>query len=103
MVQPSSRTFWRSALYSWALIVLAACGSQLNGTYTNQNGLAMVELRSDGKATTSLMGESHECTYKHDGRTIHLDCDGTGSDFRLNDDGSLTGPGFMGVLTKAKK
>ncbi len=102
MVQFSTRTLLKSVFLAGILPALAACG-KLAGTYTNANGLAMVELRSGGKATTSLMGESHECTYAVDDQTIHLNCKGDKSDFRLNEDGSLTGPGFIGVLTKSKK
>jgi len=103
MVQVSTRTRLKSVILAGMLLALAACGTKLAGTYTNANGLAMVELRSGGKATTSLMGESHECTYAVDGQAIHLNCNGDKSDFRLNEDGSLTGPGFIGVLTKSKK
>jgi hypothetical protein len=103
MVQFSTRTLLKSVILAGILPALAACGTKLAGTYTNANGLAMVELRSGGKATTSMMGESRECTYALNDQTIHLNCSGDKSDFRLNEDGSLTGPGFIGVLTKSKK
>lgn len=94
----------KTAAFALAALCLftAGCGS-VKGTYSSANGLAMVELRSGGKATTSLMGQQADCTYDVSGKAITLDCMGDKSLFRLNDDGSLTGPGFMGVLTKSKK
>jgi hypothetical protein len=83
-------------------LALTACGSKVEGTYSNANGLAMLELRSGGKATTTMMGDTHDCTYTVEGKQINVDCNGDKSAFRLNDDGSLTGPGFIGVMRKAK-
>lgn len=88
------------AAFGFALI---ACGSSVTGTYSGANGLIMVELRSGGKATASMMGQSSECTYTVDGKQVNLDCNGDKTPFRVNDDGSLTGPGFMGVLQKSRK
>ncbi len=83
-------------------LVIAACGSSVEGTYSSANGLALLELRSGGKATTTQMGQTSECTYTVDGNQIQLNCGGGKSVYRVNSDGSLTGPGFIGVMKKSK-
>jgi len=83
-------------------LVSVACGSKTEGTYSTANGLAVLDLKSGGKATTTLMGESEDCTYRVEGKQISLDCKGDKSVFKINSDGSLTGPGFVGIMRKAK-
>jgi hypothetical protein len=79
-----------------------ACGSKLNGTYTNPSGIAMLEIKSGGKATMGLGGETRECTYTEDGKQLRLTCGGDRIAVRINDDGSLFMPGFAGVMRKSK-
>ena len=82
--------------------LVAACGSKLNGTYTNASGIVMLELKSGGKATMGVGGETKDCTYSEDGKQIHLTCAGDRIALRVNDDGSLWAPGFVGVMKKSK-
>ena len=51
-----------------------------------------------------MMGESMPCTYKVKGDKLNLDCrpNGETMDFTIHDDGSLTGPGFIGAMKKSK-
>ena len=82
--------------------LVAACGSKLNGTYTNASGIVMLELKSGGKATMGVGGETKDCTYSEDGKQIHLTCAGDRIALRVNDDGSLWAPSFVGVMKKSK-
>lgn len=104
-------TFMRRINFRWSIcfvfavalsLVVIACGSKVEGTYSNANGLAALDLKSGGKATATLMGETASCTYTVANKQINLDCDKDKSVFKINDDGSLTGPGFLGVMRKAK-
>jgi len=84
------------------LLLLAACGSRLEGTYSNSTGLALIELKSGGKATVSLLGQVADCTYTVNGKQLQVTCAGDKAVYRINDDGSLIGPGLIGVMKKAK-
>lgn len=80
--------------------LVAACGSKLDGTYTNPSGIVMLELRSGGKATMGLGGETRECTHAEEGKQIRLTCGGEKIILRVNEDGTLFAPGFIGVMKK---
>jgi len=80
-----------------------ACGSKLDGTYTNPSGIVMLELRSGGKATMGLGGETRECTHAEEGKQVRLTCGGEKITLRINDDGTLWAPGFIGVMKKSTK
>jgi hypothetical protein len=95
----------RSTFVLTVLLVpaLAGCSSGVKGTYTNAGGMVMLELGSGGKATFSLAGDIKPCTYTADDNSIVLTCGrGERTSFRLNADGSLTAPGFIGVMKKSK-
>jgi hypothetical protein len=84
--------------------VIGSCGSKMEGTYTNTGGMVTLDLKSGGKATFTMMGETTPCTYKVKGDKIALDCTPKGDkvDFMVHDDGSITGPGFIGSMKKSK-
>jgi hypothetical protein len=82
---------------------LTGCSSGVKGAYTNAGGMVMLELGSGGKATFSLAGDIKSCTYTADDKAVVLTCGrGEKAEFRLNADGSLTAPGFIGVMKKSK-
>ena len=84
---------------------LTACSSssKLAGTYHNQNGLATLQIKSDGTASLTAMGNTTACTYKVSGSQLALNCKDGNFTFLINDDGTLTSQGtFIGVMTKAK-
>jgi hypothetical protein len=86
------------------LFTVAACGrsNSIEGTYSSQTG-AVIDLRSDGKASASILGQTETCTYKVDGKTtLHLTCESGPLDFYIHDDGSLTGSPVFAVLKKSK-
>lgn len=87
-----------------SMAVMGGCGSKMEGTYTNTGGMVTLDLKSGGKATFTMMGESLPCTYKVSGDKVNLDCTPKGEkvDFMIHDDGSLTGPSFIGAMKKSK-
>jgi hypothetical protein len=82
---------------------LGGCGSKMEGTYTNTGGMVTLDLKSGGKATFTMMGESMPCIYKVKDNKVMLDCTPKGEkvDFLIHDDGSLTGPSFIGSMKKS--
>jgi len=95
----------RSTVAVGLLLVSAStgCSSGVKGTYTNTGGMVMLELDSGGKATFSLAGDIKPCTYTADAKAVVLTCGkGETTSFRINADGSLTAPGFIGVMKKSK-
>ena len=90
-----------------AVAVVMACGSSVQGTYSSASGTMLLELRSGGKASFTMMGETHDCTYKVSGKKIQLTCGTDGFDFDIHDDGSLTSSApfiaaTFGALKKTK-
>jgi hypothetical protein len=87
-------------------IASIACpgGSKIEGTYSRDSGTIVLDLKSGGKASLTLMGEMKPCTYKVDGQTLRLKCEDEDEEtsFNIHDDGSLSGPGFIGMLRKSK-
>ncbi len=100
----------RNAVVLAALIslscALAACGSGVQGTYSDGAGSLLLELRSGGQASFTFMGDVASCTYTVDGKKLTLNCKGEAGKtvFTIHDDGSLTGPpgSFMPALRKTK-
>jgi hypothetical protein len=97
----SSKVVLGSVIACGALI-LGACGAGVSGTYTNANGLVTLDLRSGGKASLTMMGQNEQCTYGIDEKNLTLTCGGDKTIWGIHDDGSLTGPGFVGTLAKRK-
>ena len=83
-------------------IVNAACGGKLEGTYSNLGGGVVLELRSGGKADVTISGEVQHCAWKADPKKVTVTCGGDAIDFVRHDDGTLSGPSFVGVLKKSK-
>jgi hypothetical protein len=83
---------------------IGSCGSKMEGTYTNTGGMVTLDLKSGGKANFTMMGETMACSYKVSGDKVLLDCTPKGEkvDFMIHDDGSLTGPSFIGSMKKSK-
>ena len=54
--------------------VIGGCGSKMEGTYSQAaGGMITLDLKSGGKATFTMMGESMPCTYKVKGDKLNLD------------------------------
>jgi hypothetical protein len=84
------------------VVVIGGCGSKVEGTYSN-GSMVTLDLKSGGKAMFTMMGETIPCTYKVKDNKVQLDCTPKGEkvDFMIHDDGSLTGPGFIGNMKKS--
>src|SRR5689334_506161 len=94
-----------SAVLLLGLVVSwTACGKSVQGTYSDNAGAFVLELKSGGKASFTFAGETMPCTYKADGNQVALQCATDTIVFTIHDDGSLTGPpgSFMGALRKTK-
>ena len=81
---------------------IGGCGSKVEGTYSN-GSMVTLDLKSGGKAMFTMMGETIPCTYKVKDNKVQLDCTPKGEKaaFLIHDDGSLTGPGFIGNMKKS--
>jgi len=92
------------AFVGLTILAVSACGSKIQGTYSDANGAFTLELRSGGEASFTFAGETQACTYKVDGNRIALNCKGDKTLLTIHDDGSLTGPPgtFMPALRKSK-
>ncbi len=89
-------------IFVLALSVLSACGKSVTGTYSNANGTVVLELKSGGKATITMLGVVGQCTYEADDQQVTLTCEGEKWPFARNQDGSLTGPPIIGLLQKSR-
>ena len=86
----------------FGVTAIGGCGSKAEGTYTD-GSMVTLDLKSGGKAMFTMMGETIPCTYKVKDNKVQLDCTPKGEkvDFLIHDDGSLTGPGFIGNMKKS--
>lgn len=90
---------------TFLLFAAAACGGdKLAGTYQNENGSIVLDLKSGGSGSLTISGETKPCTYTSDQQSLKVTCDGDEVDFTVHDDGSLTGPpdSFVGDLKKTR-
>lgn len=85
-------------------VLLAACGgNKLAGTYSNEGGSVVVDIKSGGTGSMTIDGDTRQCTYTSDQSTLKLTCGDDEVDFTIHDDGSLTGPpdSLVGELKKS--
>lgn len=89
------------------LFAATACRKSVEGTYSNANGSIILELKSGGNASFTVMGEVEPCSYTSDKDQITLDCKDEQTVFTRHSDESLTGPSsgmfaMIGALKKSK-
>ncbi|HYA97574.1 MAG TPA: hypothetical protein VEH49_05730 [Methylomirabilota bacterium] len=97
----------RKCIFLAALVCLSlavvACGG-ITGTYTDQSGSVILEVKSGGQANLTFMNETETCTYTADKTHLTLTCKEPAGKlvFTIHDDGTLTGPpgSFMPPLKK---
>ena len=85
------------------LLFMTCCTPGAEGTYSNENGSIVLDLKGGEKATLTFLGESKDCFYKQSKEQIQVVCGGDTTNFSVHEDGSLTGPGGIGRLQKSKK
>jgi len=86
-------------------LLMTGCGGTVEGsTYQDNGGVVKIEFKSGGKAYVSTGPATTPCTYSESGKRLTLVCENDKTDFKVEDDGSLSGPpdGFMTRLTKTK-
>jgi len=92
----------RKLLLVFAVLLLSACGSKVDGTYSDPSGIMSYTFNSNGKMIQSTMGVQVEMKYEVEGDKVKLITPGGNLILSLLDDGSIQGP--MGIkLTKKKK
>lgn len=80
-------------------LLLAACGSGIEGTYSDPTGMAKYEFESGGKVYFSLLGVKTQQKYEIDGKHIKITTSSGNTQILTRlEDGSLEGP--MGVKLK---
>ncbi|HEY7993389.1 MAG TPA: hypothetical protein VID24_04230 [Candidatus Eremiobacteraceae bacterium] len=90
---------------TFVLLAGAACGGdKLAGTYQNENGSVVLDIKSGGTGSLTIAGDTKPCTYTSDSQTLKVTCDQNEVDFTIHDDGSLSGPpdSFVGDMKKTK-
>jgi hypothetical protein len=100
----------RNTVVSSVLLCLSlaaiACGPNVRGKYSAVGGAFVLELQFGGKANLTVAGKSDPCTYKVNGKSLSLTCEGQSGAvvFTIQDDGSLAGPpgSFIPPMQKAK-
>jgi hypothetical protein len=83
---------------------VVGCGSGVRGTYADQTGSFVLDLKSGGKASFTIPGDAISCDYRVEREQLMLDCPGDAGKlvFTIHGDGSMTGPrdSFMPALRK---
>ena len=95
-----------AAISATAVLASLGCTSGPEGTYSDQMGSMVLELKSSGKANFTFEGDVADCAYTSSGKQITVNCKGAAGTtvFNVHDDGSLTGPpgSFIPALRKQK-
>lgn len=75
-----------------ACLFLTACGSPVDGTYSDEMGMTSYTFKDDDKVYVSLMGNETELEYEVDDGKVKITGPEGNMVFTLNEDGSLQGP-----------
>jgi hypothetical protein len=83
----------------------AGTSSGIQGTYSDEPGTLILELRSGGKAEITDHGDIDQCTYSVSEKRLTLDCKGQWGKtvFAIHDDQSLTVVGSAFPLPALRK
>ncbi len=97
----------KTAVLVIAVLLLSACGSKLDGTYSDRSGTLTYTFRSNGTVLMSMstmgVATEHEMKYEVDGDKIKIGAPQGGSSLVLTllKDGSIQSP--LGIMTKRKQ
>lgn len=84
-----------------AILLLSACGgSSLDGTYSDEMGITELKFESGGKVYASFLGYETELEYEMDGDKLKIISPQGNQIYRLQEDGSFSGP--TGTFKKKK-
>ncbi len=80
-----------------ATLFLSACGSNLDGTYTDEMGISSYTFKS-GKVIVSAMGTGAEMDYEVDDGKVKITSPQGTLVMSILEDGSIAGPAGMKLL-----
>lgn len=80
------------------ILLLSACGSKLDGTYKNNDGLQLT-FNSNGTVSTTMLDMEMELSYEVNGNKIKVQFPQGDQIWTLKEDGSIDA-GFLGKYTK---
>ena len=83
-------------------VLLAGCGSKVDGTYSGsaESFFERLTLKSGGKADVTFMGMTKEGEYTVDGKQVKITVGGENQLFTVDDKGCLDGGGIIGRYCK---
>jgi hypothetical protein len=82
-------------------LLLTACGSGLNGTYSDQLGMTTYSFKPDGKVVLEVLGTATELSYELDGEKLKIVSPQGNFIMTVKDKDSIVGP--MGMVLARKK
>jgi len=85
-----------------ACLFLTACGSPIEGTYSDEMGVTRYTFKDDDKVYMSIMGTETELEYSVEDNKVKIGSPQGNMVFTLNEDGSLQGPMGMKLTKKAE-
>lgn len=75
--------------------LLAACSQGLDGTYSDQVGMARYTFTPDGNVAVTVLGSTRQTTYTRQEDTLQVAMPEVGApplEFSIEEDGALLGP-----------
>lgn len=89
-------------LYTVCLtLLLAACGSELDGTYSDKMGMLSYTFKTDGKVVVEIFGATTELAYELDGEKLKISSPQGNQIMTVKGKDSIIGP--MGMILEKKK
>lgn len=92
----------KNCMQALCLLAMAAsitgCGKTLEGKYADAKADISLTFANNGKVLVHSFRTDYPSAYKYAGNTIKVEITLTNVEFRVNDDGSLTGPEGMHLL-----
>ena len=82
-------------------LLLTACGSGMDGIYTDRMGMITYTFKPDGKVIMEVFGAATELSYELDGETLKISSPQGNQIMTVKDKESILGP--MGMVLERKK
>lgn len=80
------------------VLMLAACGKNLDGVYKDDLGIQKYEFKRNGVVYVTTMGSTREADYVVEDQKVKITSDGDTTIYNLNEDGTINGP--LGMTLK---
>lgn len=88
----------KKALMLSLTLLLAACGSGIEGTYKDEMGVSSYTFKSGGKVSMTVMGMETEMEYKVEDGKVKIGTPQGSMVMAIQEDGSLQGPMGMKLV-----